>query len=132
MTYSRHQLADALDAAIAASDTEFVYDVVPDPRDVGEADPSVDCVLQIVRQKIKRAPANPAGAFEEAHELWLLVPGIDPKDAEDDLDDKVAEVIDFIESIPFLTWSSADRGIHKSNRHGYKFTLTLTTDRTSE
>ena len=132
-TYSRHQLEEALRAAIDASDTEFTYDIVPDPRGIGEADPSIDCVLQITRQVIKKAPANPRGAFEETHDLWLLEPGQDPKDAEDALDDKVAEVIDFIEAIPLVTWSTAERDINTaSNRHGYKFTLTLSTDRTTE
>lgn len=133
MTYSRHQLADALEAAIAASDTTFTYKVIPDPRSIGAPDPSIDCVLQIVRQNIKRAPANPVGSFEEKHELWLMIPGQDPKDAEDTLDDHVAEVIDFLEAIDIVTWSSAERGVNvTANRHGYKFTLNLTTDRTPE
>lgn len=137
MTYSRHQLKEALESAITASGVEASYKIVPDPRALGEFDPSFDAVLQIVRQVVKRNAPNPAGAFEESIELWLLVDNPDPEVAEDLLDDRLREVFDLLErqELASVVGSAvvAERGIHRDgNKHAYKFTFKITTDRTEE
>lgn len=135
MTYSRHQIKDALEDALVAAALEATYNVIPDPRDLGEFDPAYSAILQIVRQVVKPNPPNPRGAYEESVELWLLVANPDPAIAEDLLDDRLREVFDLLDStyLAFATVDRAERGIHKSgNKHAYKITLKITTDRTPE
>ncbi len=126
--YSRKQLGDRLTADVAAA--ELVgYKVVADPRHVDLDDPSIRCVLQIVRQRIAPAPENPRGAFAETHELWVVSSVTDPDLVEDALDDRLAEVIEILDGINFLTWSSAERRIHGSNRHAYMISIQLSTQK---
>lgn len=126
--YSRKQLGDRLTADVAAAELEG-YKVVADPRHVDLDDPSIRCVLQIVRQRIVPSPENPRGGYAETHELWVVTSVIDPELVEDALDDRLAEVIDIIDEIPWLTWSSAERRIHGSNRHAFMISIQLSTQK---
>lgn len=123
--YSRHQLADALQAALPVT-----YKVVPDPRSLGELDPSMSCYVQVVRQTIKNSPPNPIGDYWETFELWVIEATTDPDTAEDALDDKLTEVLGAIDEIGnWLRWRSADRRIHKSERHAYMITVETITEK---
>lgn len=127
MAYSRHAVAAALTDVLPTT-----YKVVPDPRSLGELDPSKSCYVQIVRQRIRRAPANPLGDYQESFEVWVIEPNVDPANSEDNLDDKLQEVIDAIDSIRWLGWTSAERRIHKSEHHAYMIAVEAFTDKEIE
>ncbi len=126
--YSRKQFGDRLTADLATA-TLTGYKVVPDPRAIDLDDPSIRCVLQIVRQRIVPSPENPRGGFGETHELWVVTSVTDPDLVEDALDDRLAEVIEILDEIPFITWSSAERRIHGSNRHAFMISIQLETQK---
>lgn len=123
-TYSRHQFADALTAIVPSN-----YKVIADPRSLGELDPAYKCYLQIVRQEIAKAPTNPMGDFLEKFELWVIEATTDPDESEDNLDDKLTEVLAALDTFSWLRWTRAERRIHKSERHAYLIAIELYTDK---
>lgn len=127
MGYTRKQFAAALEAVVPET-----YKVVPDPRSLGELDPAKDCYLQLVRQTIEKLPSNPLGNFSEKFELWVVEATTDPDESEDALDDKLAEVLAALDTIPWLNWSRAERRIHKSERHAYLISVELYSEKETQ
>ena len=127
-THSREQVAMAFKGLLP--DT---YAIIDDPvHDVGEADPSLSCYLQLVRQRIERAPVNPFGAFLETFEIWVASTDLDIDTLENSLDDRLDEVTEIIEQISWLTWSAAERRVHKSGLPAFLITAQTITDREQE
>lgn len=130
MTYTRHQVATLLEEGLAAA-LLTGFEIIPDPRELGEPAPSTICILTIVRRTVKPAPENPRGAFAEELELWVIHPLVSD-DIEDELDDRLAEIIDILDASSTLGWTDAVRSIHKSNRNAYKITLAIHSEKDPE
>lgn len=128
MPRSREQLAIAL-RGIAPE----TYQVIDSPiLSIGEADPEVVCYLHLVRQTLAKAPTNPYGNYLETFECWVVSTNKEPADAENELDDRLAESIGVIDQIDWLTWSVATRRVHESGYPSYMIQLNLISDREKE
>lgn len=121
---SRKQLADALQPALGKA-----VKVVDAPREIEEIEARVKAVVQLVRTKIKPSPANPQGDYEESFEIWVIEPKLDPNTSEDALDDSLDKVLLALDSLNWIDYDEAIRDTHPSDRHAYRITATLYTEK---
>ena len=116
---SRTQLALVLQGVLPSN-----YKMVNSPREFASLDPSVVGAIQLWRSSI--APASNMGSFDEEFELWVMTAKLDPDTSEDDLDARLFEVIEALQPLKWLTWSTAQRAIHaQEQRQAYKFTIQI-------
>ena len=105
--------------------------IVDSPRAFADVEAHIIGILQFVRVSIKPA-SNSMGQAIEDFELWVIEPGTDPDEIENDLDALLDDVLATINPLPWLVWESAIRETHITNRSAYKITLTIITDINTE
>jgi hypothetical protein len=120
---ARAQLAAAL-KPLLPSQVKLVD--VPRSLDGVEANKPV---VMLYREKLTKAP-NAIGDYLATFALWIITPGIDPKRAEDALDDILDDVILAIDAIDFIQWSTAERSTFgDSQAPAYRIDLTVLTSK---
>lgn len=113
---TRKQLAAAL-----AKELPETIRVVDDVRELGELDPTYTGCLQLIRTNV--TPDTRVGGSWHEFELWVIDPLKDPEVVEDHLDDNLDLVLNILDELTWLTWSSAARDTHPSDYHAYRITL---------
>jgi hypothetical protein len=86
-------------------------------------------VILLKLQGFKRSPAAPTGLNVAEYVLTIVVPGTDPEPVENDLDDKIIDLVHAIEGIKNLTWTEAKRVTVGATNQGYDITLEVTTQK---
>ncbi len=114
---ARAQLAAAIADALPADAI-----VIADLRALGEPDPSATALVQLFRTKVAKTPHG--GRFQLDFELWVLSPFKDSETAEDDLDDVLDDVLEFLDSSDAYQWTEAERAQHAEGFHGYRIPIT--------
>jgi hypothetical protein len=84
-------------------------------------------VVMLKLQEFSRAAAAPGGALTVSYILTIAVPGTDPEPVENDLDDKIIDLVHAIEGVPNLKWTEAKRVVVGAANQGYDITIELTT-----
>lgn len=113
---TRTQIGDAIREAMPDTASVLV-----DVRDLGEIDPAVTAVVQIIRERVENI--NTVNLIER-FELWVVDPHTDPTLLEDYLDDSLDAVLEAINGLDWLLWTQAERAMHPSgNYHAYKITV---------
>lgn len=81
----------------------------------------------IYRSTVTQAPQH-GMRFNEV-ELWILTPklNLEPGGADDDLDSALDVVLDAIDAVQQLTWTTAERTVWDEMLHGYKISLSVPT-----
>lgn len=113
---ARTELADALDAATPESWQVDPFYRVPDGIEAG-------CTRLIVYGATWR-PGGALGLRQLEAVVWLIVPELDPELVDDELDARLATLLDVLDSSPVLAWSEAERGTLDESYPGYRVTLT--------
>lgn len=111
-------------ADLAAALTEALPDtmqIVDDVRDLGVIDPEYTTVLQLLRLRLE--PASTIGAYWTDFALWVVSPEEDPQLVDDDLDDRLDQVIEALQPLTYLGWTAAERDMHPSGFHAYRITI---------
>ncbi len=112
---SRKQLALALAGLLPD------YVIYDSPREVSKPDASKRGMLQLFRETI--APAGNLGSFSESYQLWVLDPNNPPD--EDYLDGELADVVQALQPLKWLGWSTAVRGSHRDGYQAYTITVQI-------
>lgn len=99
----RKTIADALGKELNARR----YKIVPTARNLDQLEAKRPAVM-IVRRQITDAPTNPMGDYEETLDLWVIEPS---EASEDRLDDALDDVLEAVERIPFLRFTTAERSV---------------------
>lgn len=83
-------------------------------------------VAMLRLRSIERNPANPQGSRIAEFTLTIIEPKVDPATREDALDEKLIDLLDAIDEIPQLAWSTAEQGLADAGSHlGFDITLKL-------
>lgn len=86
-------------------------------------------VVMLYRERLEKAP-NAIGAYFNTFALWIVSPNVDPRRAEDQLDNMLDEVIVALDSLSWLNWANAERSTFGDNQApAYKVELTIVTDK---
>lgn len=86
-------------------------------------------VLLLYREKLEKAP-NAIGDYLATFALWVVTPGIDPKRAEDALDNTLDDIILALDRINFVHWTSAERSTFgDAQAPAYRIDLTVITSK---
>lgn len=117
----RSDLAAALDAALPDS-----VQVVKTVRDLGELDPAVTGVVQLVRTQV--APAPETGSFLNTFDVWTVTPKTDSDLVDDDLDAALDALLEAMLPLGYLAWETAEREMHPDGYHAYKMNVTVKSD----
>lgn len=119
---ARQQLADALKAALPTK-----YKIIPYPRKVDELSANQPVVI-IIRDAIEHAPNQ--GNLKETFVLWALTPKKDQPGAEDDLDDILFSLVEFVDTSKMVaTWTKATRAIYGEQAQAYRIDITVHTEK---
>lgn len=82
-------------------------------------------VVMLFRESREKAP-NAMGDYIDTFTMYVVTPGVDVRRSEDALDDILDQVLDALDTITWLNWTSAERSIFGDNQApAYKITLTL-------
>ena len=115
----RSELAAALKPLLPA--TVKIIDV---PRSIDGMESKRPVVL-LYRESRSKAP-NAMGDYFDTFALYVVTPGVDVSRSEDALDNTLDQVIDALDQITWLQWTSADRSLFGDNQApAYKITLTI-------
>lgn len=109
----REQVAAALSAALPG------YRVLGYPMD---PDAVTRPTIMMWTSLIERLEQIDLDRLKVTVELWVLVASEDPARVDDALDDALDDVIVALHPIPWLTWSTAERGVLTDRFHGYRIT----------
>lgn len=74
-------------------------------------------------QSLTRRPEWQKGHAQLNFELWVLVPQEDSDRADDALDDALADVLEALNGLDWLDWSTCTRGVLFESIHGYNVTV---------
>ena len=86
-------------------------------------------VVMLYRERLAKAP-NAIGDYLATFALWVITPGIDPKRAEDALDDILDDVILALDGITFVSWTTAERSTFgDAQAPAYRIDLTVITSK---
>lgn len=115
----RSELAAALKPLLPA--TVKIIDV---PRSIDGMEAKRP-VIVLFRESRAKAP-NAMGDYFDTFALYVVTPGVDVRRSEDALDDTLDSVIDALDQIKWLNWSTAERSLFgESQAPAYKITLTI-------
>ena len=115
----RSELAAALKPLLPA--TVKIIDV---PRSIDGMEAKRPVVM-LFRESRAKAP-NAMGDYFDTFSLYVVTPGVDVRRSEDALDDTLDSVIDALDQIKWLNWSTAERSLFGDNQApAYKITLTI-------
>lgn len=115
----RSELAAALKPLLPA--TIKIIDV---PRSIDGMESKRPVVL-LYRETREKAP-NAIGDYFDTFALYVVTPGVDVRRSEDALDDTLDQVIDALDQITWLQWTTAERSLFGDNQApAYKITLTI-------
>ncbi len=115
----RSELAAALKPLLPA--TVKIIDV---PRSIDGMEAKRP-VIVLFRESRAKAP-NAIGDYFDTFSLYVVTPGVDVRRSEDALDDTLDSVIDALDQIKWLNWSTAERSLFGDNQApAYKITLTI-------
>ena len=115
----RSELAAALKPLLPA--TVKIIDV---PRSIDGIEAKRP-VIVLFRESRAKAP-NAMGDYFDTFSLYVVTPGVDVRRSEDALDDTLDSVIDALDQIKWLNWSTAERSLFGDNQApAYKITLTI-------
>ena len=115
----RSELAAALKPLLPA--TVKIIDV---PRSIDGMEAKRP-VIVLFRESRAKAP-NAMGDYFDTFSLYVVTPGVDVRRSEDALDDTLDSVIDALDQIKWLNWSTAERSLFGDNQApAYKITLTI-------
>lgn len=115
----RSELAAALKPLLPA--TVKIIDV---PRSIDGMEAKRPVVV-LFRESREKAP-NAIGDYFDTFALYVVTPGVDVRRSEDALDDTLDQVIDALDQITWLQWTTADRSLFGDNQApAYKITLTI-------
>jgi len=115
----RSELADALKPLLPA--TVKIIDV---PRSIDGME-SKRPVIMLYRESRAKAP-NAIGDYFDTFALYVVTPGVDTRRSEDALDDTLDSVIEALDAIKWVQWTTAERSVFGDNQApAYKITLTI-------
>ena len=115
----RSELAAALKPLLPAS-----VKIIDVPRSIDGMEAKRPVVL-LYRESRAKAP-NAMGDYFDTFALYVITPGVDVKRSEDALDDTLDQVIDALDQVKWLQWTSAERSVFGDNQApAYKITLTI-------
>lgn len=115
----RSELAAALKPLLPAS-----VKIIDVPRSIDGLEAKRPVVL-LYRESRAKAP-NAMGDYFDTFALYVVTPGVDVRRSEDALDDTLDAVIDALDQVKWLQWTSAERSIFGDNQApAYKITLTI-------
>lgn len=115
----RSELAAALKPLLPA--TVKIIDV---PRSIDGMEAKRPVVL-LFRESRAKAP-NAMGDYFDTFALYVITPGVDTRRSEDALDDTLDAVIDALDQVKWLQWTTAERSVFGDNQApAYKITLTI-------
>lgn len=72
-------------------------------------------VVLLYRERIAKAP-NAQGSYFNTFALWVISPNVDPRRAEDQLDNMLDQVITALDGVSWLNWVNADRSVFGDNQ----------------
>jgi hypothetical protein len=82
-------------------------------------------VVMLYRESRAKAP-NALGDYLDTFSLYVVTPGVDVTRAEDALDNTLDQVIDALDQVKWLNWSTAERSLFgDAQAPAYKITLTI-------
>jgi len=80
-------------------------------------------VIMLYRERVEKAP-NALGDYFNTFALWIISPNVDPKRAEDQLDNMLEDVIPALDELTWLNWNFAERSTFGDNQApAYKIEL---------
>lgn len=116
---SRSDLADALKPLLPAA-----YKIVDVPRSLDGLEAKRPVVL-LYRESREKAP-NALGDYIDTFSLYVVSPIINPVKGEDVLDDALDAVIDALDTISWLNWTTAERSLFgDAMAPAYKVTISI-------
>lgn len=110
---------------VRAAIEDALVAALPDVKVVGyayEPDVVTKPTIMLWQSRIEPMPQATLDRVFVTVELWALVGTDDPAKADDALDDHLSDVITALHAIPWLTWSTAERGVLLDRFHGYRIT----------
>jgi hypothetical protein len=115
----RSELAAALKPLLPAS-----VKIIDVPRSIDGMEAKRPVVL-LFRESRAKAP-NAMGDYFDTFALYVITPGVDTRRSEDALDDTLDAVIDALDQVKWLQWTTAERSVFGDNQApAYKITLTI-------
>lgn len=115
----RSELAAALKPLLPA--TVKIIDV---PRSIDGMEAKRPVVM-LFRESRAKAP-NAIGDYFDTFALYVVTPGVDTRRSEDALDDTLDAVIDALDGVKWVQWTTAERSVFGDNQApAYKITLTI-------
>lgn len=82
-------------------------------------------VVMLFRESRAKAP-NAIGDYFDTFALYVVTPGVDTRRSEDALDDTLDAVIDALDGVKWVQWTTAERSVFGDNQApAYKITLTI-------
>lgn len=115
----RSELAAALKPLLPAS-----VKIIDVPRSIDGMEAKRPVVL-LFRESRSKAP-NAMGDYFDTFALYVITPGVDTRRSEDALDDTLDAVIDALDQVKWLQWTTAERSVFGDNQApAYKITLTI-------
>lgn len=115
----RSELAAALKPLLPA--TVKIIDV---PRSIDGMEAKRP-VIVLFRESRSKAP-NAIGDYFDTFALYVVTPGVDVRRSEDALDDTLDAVIDALDGVKWVQWTTAERSVFGDNQApAYKITLTI-------
>lgn len=116
---TRAQLAAALKPLLPAS-----VRIIDVPRSVDGVESKKPVVI-LYRESRSKAP-NAQGDYFDAFTMWVISPIIDPRRAEDGLDNLLDDVLLALDDLDGLNWKTAERSVFGDNQApAYKIALTI-------
>ena len=116
---TRAQLAAMLKPLLPAA-----VKIIDVPRGVDGIESKKPVVI-LYRESRTKAP-NAIGDYFDAFTMWVISPIIDPRRAEDGLDNLLDDVLLALDDLDGLNWKSAERSVFGDQQApAYKITLTL-------
>jgi len=109
-----------LAAALAAGLPDWL--IVSDARQLDTARKAGTCVLWTQRRT--RPAKLGLDVLTDELTLWVLTATTDPAKIEDDLDDKLNQVLTVLEPHQAFAWTEADRGTLADKFEGWRLTIT--------
>jgi hypothetical protein len=99
-------------------------------------DTNVDRISQTIvmlkLQSIARTPSAPNSGHTVEFVLTVVEPRIDPKLREDDLDEKLIEIVYAIDTVPNIRWTNAQRVLFNDTNLAFDITLEVVTSKDKE
>lgn len=115
----RSELADALKPLLPAS-----VKIIDVPRSIDGMEAKRPVVL-LYRESRSKAP-NALGDYFDTFAMYVVTPGVDTRRSEDALDDTLDSVIEALDAIKWVQWTTAERSLFGDNQApAYKITLTI-------